>query len=84
MIEKILLWTIRSVNTQKSFERLMDLDRRYHYSFITLMEPFQNSLELYQYKWKLGFEHAGVNYFGEIWFFWNDDWEARRRFQRHF
>jgi len=71
MIEKILFWNIRSVNAQKSFERLMDLNKRHRYSFIALMEPFQNPSELDEYKRKLGFEHAGVNSSGKIWgVFW--------------
>jgi len=76
MIEKILFWNIRSVNTQKFFERLMDLNKRHHYSFIALMEPFQNPVELDQYRRKLGFEYAGVNCYGKIWYFWRTDWEG--------
>ncbi|KAG5586749.1 hypothetical protein H5410_047183 [Solanum commersonii] len=58
---QLIPWqNIRSVNTQKYFERLLDLNRRHHYSFIILMEPFQNSSELEQYKRKLGFDNAGV------------------------
>ncbi|KAH0696200.1 hypothetical protein KY289_013682 [Solanum tuberosum] len=39
-----------------------------------LMEPFQNPLELEQYKRRLGFDKAGVNQNGKIWCFWKDDW----------
>ncbi|KAG5599373.1 hypothetical protein H5410_030743, partial [Solanum commersonii] len=58
MKQNIIFWNIRSINTQKSFERLMDLNNRYHYSFIALMEPFQNPSELEQYKRRLGFDKA--------------------------
>ncbi|KAG5600047.1 hypothetical protein H5410_031417 [Solanum commersonii] len=57
----MIFWNIRSINTQKSFERLLDLNKRHHYSFIALMEPFQNSSELEHLKRKLGFDKAGVN-----------------------
>ncbi|KAH0656867.1 hypothetical protein KY290_032529 [Solanum tuberosum] len=40
------------------------------------MEPFQNPSELDDYKRKLGFEHAGVNSSGKIWFFWRTIWEG--------
>ncbi|XP_049396567.1 uncharacterized protein LOC125860610 [Solanum stenotomum] len=40
------------------------------------MEPFQNPSELEQYKRRLGFDKAGVNQNGKIWYFWNDDWEG--------
>jgi len=74
MIEKLIFWNIRSINTQKSFERLLDLNHRHHYSFIALMEPFQNPSELEQYKRRLGFDKAGVNQNGKILCFWKDDW----------
>lgn len=71
MIEKDFFWNIRFVNTQKSFGRLTDLSMRHHYSFIGLMEPFQDLLELDQYKRKLGFENVMVNYSGKTWIFYS-------------
>lgn len=47
MIDKALIWNIISVNTQNAFRRLMDLNRRFHYSFIALMEPFQGPEEIH-------------------------------------
>lgn len=52
----------------------MDLHRRYHYSFIALMEPFRNPMELDQYKRELGFDNALVNCSGKIWLFWQNNW----------
>ncbi|KAG5617032.1 hypothetical protein H5410_016856 [Solanum commersonii] len=52
----------RSVNTQKSFERLMDLNKRNHYAFIALIEQFQDPSEIDQYKRKLGFDNAGAEW----------------------
>ncbi|KAG5594895.1 hypothetical protein H5410_036127 [Solanum commersonii] len=40
--------------SQKAFERLIGLNRRYKYIFIALMGPFQRSYELDQYQRKLG------------------------------
>ncbi|KAG5632630.1 hypothetical protein H5410_004347 [Solanum commersonii] len=76
MIEKIIFWNIRSVNTKKSFERLMDLNKRNYYAFIALMEPFQDLSEIDQYRRKLGFDNAGVNCFGKNWYFWRAKWEG--------
>lgn len=76
MIGKIIFWNIRSVNTQKSFERLIDLNKRYHYAFVALMEPFQDPLELDNFRRKLGFDNAGVNCSGKIWFFSISEWKG--------
>ncbi|KAG5586609.1 hypothetical protein H5410_047043 [Solanum commersonii] len=56
--DEALFWNIRSVNTQNSFGRLMDLNRRHQYAFVALMEPFQDPSELDQYKRNLGFNSA--------------------------
>ena len=53
----------------------MDLNRRHHYSFVDLMEPFEDPSDLDQYKRKLGFNNAVANCSGKIWIFWKDDWE---------
>lgn len=76
MIEKVIFWNIRSVNAHNSFGRLMDLNRRHQYSFVALMEPFQDPLELDQYKRKLGFNNAYANSSGKIWIFWREEWEG--------
>lgn len=65
---------MRLVNTQNVFGRLINLNRRFHYSFIALVEPFQDPDEIYLYKIRLGFGHAAVNYSGKIWIFWHEDW----------
>lgn len=54
----------------------MDLNRRHQYSFVALMEPFQDPLELDQYKRKLGFNNAYANSSGKIWIFWREEWEG--------
>ncbi|XP_059290122.1 uncharacterized protein LOC132043675 [Lycium ferocissimum] len=61
MIDKALFWNIRSVNTQKSFERLIDLKRRHQYSIIGLMEPFLDPIAIEEYRRKLGYQNCKVN-----------------------
>lgn len=41
MIDKIIFWNL--VNTQKSFERLHD--RRHHYKYLAILEPFRQTSE---------------------------------------
>jgi len=74
MINKIIFWNIRSIRTQKSFERLVDLHKRHQYSYIALLEPFHSPSELEAYRRKLGLPNARVNYSSKIWVFWEDDW----------
>ncbi|KAG5619980.1 hypothetical protein H5410_005198 [Solanum commersonii] len=50
----MIFWNIRAVNTQKYYERLIDLNRRHHYSFIALMEPFQDWVSLMPFVTVLG------------------------------
>ncbi|XP_059310982.1 uncharacterized protein LOC132062424 [Lycium ferocissimum] len=51
----------KSVNTQQSFERLTNLNRSNRYSIIVLMEPFEDSAEVENFRRKLGMETAFVN-----------------------
>ncbi|KAK4730439.1 hypothetical protein R3W88_023427 [Solanum pinnatisectum] len=37
MIDKILFWNIKSVKSQNAFERVIELHRRHHYSYIALI-----------------------------------------------
>ncbi|XP_059306288.1 uncharacterized protein LOC132057690 [Lycium ferocissimum] len=76
MIDKVLFWNIRLVNTQQSFERLTDLNRRHHYALIALMEPFQSADSIDSYKSRLRYQNAHVNYSGKIWIFWADEWQG--------
>ncbi|KAG5585127.1 hypothetical protein H5410_045561 [Solanum commersonii] len=63
------------VKTQNAFERVVDLNKRHHYSYIAILEPFQSPSELENYKRKLGLPHAKKNCSDKIWVFWEDDWE---------
>lgn len=77
MIGKVLFWNIRSIKSQKSFKRLMDLNRRNHYSFIAIMEPFQADQEIEMYKMRLGFHNAYCSNSSKIWLFWGEKWESQ-------
>lgn len=77
MIDKILFRNIRSVKSQNSFERLVDLHRRHHYSYIALLEPFQSPSELENYRMKLGLKNATINCSAKIWIFWDEYWEEQ-------
>ncbi|XP_060190556.1 uncharacterized protein LOC132619776 [Lycium barbarum] len=77
MIDKVLFWNIRLVNTQNSFERLIELNRRHHYSLIALMEPFHGSDEVESYRRRLGIHNSMVNMSEKIWIFLTDDWQAQ-------
>ncbi|XP_060182996.1 uncharacterized protein LOC132612944 [Lycium barbarum] len=73
MMNKLLLWNIRSVNTQQSFERLTNLNRRNRYSIIGLMEPFEDAEQVEIFRRKLGMETTFVNISGKIWLFLSED-----------
>lgn len=77
MIDKFLFWNIGSFNTQKSFERLIDLNRSHHYKYIALMEPFQDPSDLELYRRNLGLKHATINTSTKIWIFWDEEVEGQ-------
>ncbi|XP_019244275.1 PREDICTED: uncharacterized protein LOC109224143 [Nicotiana attenuata] len=64
-----LVWNIRSVNTERAFERLITMHRKYHFEFIGLMEPKQQSRKLERYRRQIDFEQAIVNTSNKIWAF---------------
>lgn len=76
MIGKAIFWNIQSVKTQKAFDRLIDLNKRHHYKYIALMEPFQDPQEIEKYKRRLGFQHAYCNCSSKIWIFWVEEWQG--------
>lgn len=61
MIDKALFQYIRSMNTQNAFERFADPNRRFRYSFISRMEPFDDPKEIHQFRTILGFDNAVAN-----------------------
>ncbi|KAG5618379.1 hypothetical protein H5410_018203 [Solanum commersonii] len=59
----------RSVNTQKAFTRLVNMHKRYQFYFVGLMEPFEDSQNLEEFRRKLGMKHVAVNTNRKIWVF---------------
>lgn len=75
MMDKLLFWKIRSINSQNAFERLIDLKKRNKLVYIALVEPFQGLHELDMYRKKLGMDKAIANSSFKIWVFWKEEWE---------
>lgn len=71
----MLFLNIRSFNTHKTFEILMDLNRRNYYAFIAPMEPFQDPIQVEDHRRKLGFNNGATNYSSKI-YFWKEEWAA--------
>ncbi|KAG5597366.1 hypothetical protein H5410_038598, partial [Solanum commersonii] len=63
------------LNLKILFERLLDLNRKHHYSYIALLEPFQSPSEIDRYMRGLGKQHAKVNCSSRILLFWDEEWE---------
>ncbi|XP_019242662.1 PREDICTED: uncharacterized protein LOC109222805, partial [Nicotiana attenuata] len=71
-----LIWNIRSVNTQQSFEKLIRLHKKNHYDFIGLMEPMQQARTLERYRNRIGFAQAIANVSNKIWVFIDEIYEV--------
>lgn len=69
MTFKALVWNIKSVKTKHSFHRVQMLHRHHQFDLVALMEPFQRSIHVQQYKWRLGMAHATFNTDRKIWVF---------------
>jgi len=50
------------------------MNKRHHFSFIALLEPFQDPDEIEVYKRGLGFDNAMANSLSKIWIFWREQW----------
>lgn len=77
MMGQILFWNIISVNSQNSFEKVIEMNRRNHFQFTALLEPFQDTGEIEHYKRRLGFDRAAVNSTAKIWVLWKDHWNGQ-------
>ncbi|KAG5630393.1 hypothetical protein H5410_002110 [Solanum commersonii] len=62
---------IRSVKSKNVFERLIDLQRRHHYTYISLLEPFQSPLVVEEYRRNLNLQYAMANCSAKLWIFWS-------------
>ncbi|XP_060212093.1 uncharacterized protein LOC132639671 [Lycium barbarum] len=70
-----LIWNIRSVNSMEAFTRLIQMQNKYHFGFIWLMEPFQEVSKLENYRRRIGLQHALANCSRKIWVFIDDIFE---------
>ncbi|XP_059289461.1 uncharacterized protein LOC132042981 [Lycium ferocissimum] len=70
-----LIWNIRSVNSMEAFTRLIQMQNKYHFGFICLMEPFQEVSKLENYRRRIGLQHALANCSRKIRVFIDDIFE---------
>lgn len=73
---KALIWNIRSVRTQKAFQRVQMLHKYNTFDFIALLEPFQHVSSINRYKMRLRMSGAYHNCNGKIWLFTNHGLEV--------
>lgn len=66
------MWNIRSVNTQRAFTRLITMQKRHQFSFIGVLELFQDNTTIEEYKNRLGMKYAAANHAEKIWVFMED------------
>ncbi|XP_016465580.1 uncharacterized protein LOC107788409 [Nicotiana tabacum] len=64
-----IIWNARSVNTMQAFERLITMHRKYHFEFIGILEPMQQSHKMERYRARIGLAQAVVNVSNKIWAF---------------
>lgn len=65
-MDNVLILNMRLVNTQKAFKRLINLNRKYNFYLIGLMEPWQDINKLEVYRRRLGIESGFANVNGKI------------------
>lgn len=68
---KAFIWNIRSVKSQKVFQRVQILHNFHKFSFMALMEPFQHVRTINGYRTRLKILHVTYNIKGNIWVFTN-------------
>lgn len=73
---KALIWNIRSVKSQKAFQRVQMLHNFHKFAFVAILEPFQHVRTINRYKHRLKTPSAFNNLNGKIWVFTNHGFEA--------
>ncbi|KAG5575996.1 hypothetical protein H5410_056130 [Solanum commersonii] len=68
---KAFIWNIRSVKSQKAFQRVQMLNKYHKFSFIALLEPFQHTRHINRYRSRLQMPLMFHNCNGKIWLFVN-------------
>ncbi|XP_075111586.1 uncharacterized protein LOC107825614 [Nicotiana tabacum] len=71
-MDNVLIWNVRSVNTQKAFQRLIKLHRKYNFYLIGL-ETWQDIDQLEIYRRSLDIKTVVANVNGKIWAFIDED-----------
>ncbi|XP_019257607.1 PREDICTED: uncharacterized protein LOC109235809 [Nicotiana attenuata] len=71
-----IIWNVRSVNTMQAFERLVTMHRKYHFEFIGILEPMQQSRKMENYRRRIGLATAVVNISNKIWAFVDEVYEV--------
>lgn len=75
MIEKLLVWNVRSIGTSKG--RLGKLVRKHNVAILAVAEPFHNEgqMQVLAKKINLNGCFANEKEGGKIWIFWRDDFQ---------
>ncbi|KAG5620558.1 hypothetical protein H5410_005776 [Solanum commersonii] len=73
---KALIWNIRSVKSQRAFQRAQMLNNYHKFGFIALLEPFQQVRTINKYRWILSAPEAFHNKNEKIWVFVNNGFNA--------
>lgn len=76
MMIKALIWNIRSVKTQKAFQRVQMLHNYHKFAFVALLEPFQHVRFINRYRRRLKMPKAMHNCNGKIWIFTNHGFDV--------
>lgn len=72
-MDNAVTWNVRSVNTEKDFQRLINLHRKHNFYLILLMEPWHDINQLEVYIRRLGIEYVIANMNGKILDFVDED-----------
>lgn len=73
---KAILWNIRSVKSQKAFQRFQMLHKYNKFAFIALIEPFQHIRTINRYRNRIQMPSVYYNCNEKIWCFVNHDFDV--------
>ncbi|KAM3232911.1 hypothetical protein P3L10_018270 [Capsicum annuum] len=73
---KAIFWNIRGVRTKKSNHRLRNLISIHKVDFVALLEPFLGLNKVDKYMKYFGYQHSLTNLNGQIWLFWNRNYNT--------
>lgn len=74
---KAIIWNIRSIRSQKAFQRVQMLHKYHNFAFIGLLEPFQHTRVIDRYRSRIQMPWVFHNYSGKIWCFINQGFDAQ-------